>query len=591
MGPASPEPRYFGPEDRPLFGWAHPAPPSAAPSPLGVVVCNPFGYEAICAHRSLRAFASAIAEAGIPSLRFDYDGTGDSAGDDRDPGRVKAWVDSIHHAIDELRRVSGVREVVLLGVRLGALLAAVAAADREDVSGLVAIAPVLSGKHHVRELRVLQAALALREAPFPRGPVDVQEAVGFALTEETQRSLSGIDLASQDRRAPRSVLILDRPDLPGKPAWAQRLAAGGADVDVRQVAGYVEMTRDPHRVVVPQAMIDEAIGWLRGLAPRAGGGPGVTGARTPRASGRFGDVVERIVFPDEAAGLFGVVTGPTGAAETGTGVLLLNAGAIHHIGPNRLHVDLARLWAAAGHVVLRLDLSGIGDSPARAGEPDNVVYGPRALDDVAAALRFLRRQPGVHEVRVVGLCAGAYHAFKSAVAGHGVDAVIAINPLTFFWKEGDALDHAPHRLVETTERHRKALFSVEKWKKVLRGEVDVRAAVATMARHGASRLVDRARDASRRAGFPLAGDLGAELEAVARRGIDLRFVLAADDPGLSLLRGKGGTAFAQLRRRGAVDVTVIDGPDHTFTALWSQESLRAVLTRALAEPIARRSRD
>ena len=47
------EPVYFGPDDRPLFGWIH-RPQRAARYSLGLVLCNPFGYEAICAHRALR---------------------------------------------------------------------------------------------------------------------------------------------------------------------------------------------------------------------------------------------------------------------------------------------------------------------------------------------------------------------------------------------------------------------------------------------------------------------------------------------------------------------------------------------------------
>ena len=43
-------------------------------------------------------------------LRFDFHGTGDSAGDEREPGRVAAWRRDLGVAIDELRARSGVRE-------------------------------------------------------------------------------------------------------------------------------------------------------------------------------------------------------------------------------------------------------------------------------------------------------------------------------------------------------------------------------------------------------------------------------------------------------------------------------------------------
>jgi len=109
-------------------------------------------------HRALRHCAEAAADAGIPALRFDYDGTGDSAGTDLDPDRLSAWIASVHGA----QRLCGARpacdRVCFLGVRLGATLAALAASERSDVAGLIALAPVVSGRAYTRELRALQMA-------------------------------------------------------------------------------------------------------------------------------------------------------------------------------------------------------------------------------------------------------------------------------------------------------------------------------------------------------------------------------------------------------------------------------------------------
>jgi hypothetical protein len=47
-----------------------------------VLLCNPFGQEAIRCHRAFRLLSARLASSGIPSLRFDYFGTGDSPGND-----------------------------------------------------------------------------------------------------------------------------------------------------------------------------------------------------------------------------------------------------------------------------------------------------------------------------------------------------------------------------------------------------------------------------------------------------------------------------------------------------------------------------
>jgi dienelactone hydrolase len=243
---------------------------------------------------------------------------------------------------------------------------------------------------------------------------------------------------------------------------------------------------------------------------------------------------------------------------------------------------LARRWAARGDVTLRLDLTGIGDAPPRAGEPENVVYGPRALEDVAAAVTFLRGQRGITDVRALGLCSGAYHAFKAAVAGQPLSGVVVINPLTFFWHEGESLDVPAFRVAGDVDRYQKNAFNADKWKKVLRGEVDVVAVAKKVGRHAATLAAARARDLSRKVGFAWREDLGAELEAIAKRKVDLRFVFASDDPGLPLLRTQAGSALPALLAQKKLRISMIDGPDHTFTPVWSHAALARALDKELA---------
>src|SRR2546429_8647756 len=150
-GAGSAVPLYFDSAAHRLFAWLHRPAVPAAPG-LGLVICKPFGYEALCAHRCVRAFAEAAVELGVPTLRFDYRGTGDSADIEPAADQIDVWRQDVAAAVREQRRPTRVQCVCLLGFRLGALLAPLAGASAA-VKGEMVPPPAPPGRPLLRELR------------------------------------------------------------------------------------------------------------------------------------------------------------------------------------------------------------------------------------------------------------------------------------------------------------------------------------------------------------------------------------------------------------------------------------------------------
>lgn len=569
---------HFGDPDQPVFGWWHA--PAEPPLDIAVLLCPSYGREEVSGHRTLRHLARRLAGAGMPVLRFDYLGTGDSAGDECQGDQVGGWLRSIHAALDELRERSGHSRIAVVGLRLGALLGAHAAAQRSDVTAFASLAAVGSGRAFVREQKALQMASAARGVAT--SAEDLLESGGYAMNADTRDALSGLDLRQLSRAPAPQWLSIERDDMPPASPWVDPLRGYGCAVEQRILPGYAAAMQDPHNTQVPDAMIDAVVQWLSTGAMRAAGTPVV-----PRqvAAVRIAGVLEQPVSVD-AGGirLAGIMSSPEGAPPR-EAVLLINAGAQRRIGPSRLYVSLARRWARQGVLVLRLDLSGLGDSPARPGAADNVVYSASAVDEVVAAVQWLVQRQ-VSRCSVVGLCSGAYHGLKAAVRGAPLASVVAINPLTFFWHEGTPLD-APmpaHHVAAEMARYRANLFARERWLKLLKGQVNLRRIGALLWRRVLQVLAGPAREIARLLHLPMHEDLANELRHVSRAGVAMHFVFSAGDPGEELLRTQGGTMVRRLLASGTLTIDKVADADHTFTGANARCRVSALLTGLLFAP-------
>jgi pimeloyl-ACP methyl ester carboxylesterase len=125
--------------------------------------------------------------------------------------------------------------------------------------------------------------------------------------------------------------------------------------------------------------------------------------------------------------LVGVITQAAPAVQRADApvIVVLNAGIIHRVGPNRMSVALSRTLAAAGFTVLRFDLSGIGDSEART---DGLAPLDASLADIREALDMLETTRQARRVVLVGLCSGADHSLLYAGTDPRVVGVVLLDP-------------------------------------------------------------------------------------------------------------------------------------------------------------------
>jgi dienelactone hydrolase len=134
---------------------------------------------------------------------------------------------------------------------------------------------------------------------------------------------------------------------------------------------------------------------------------------------------ERLLLLGRSAPLSAILTEPAVAAADRPWLVLLNAGILHKIGPNRMTVRLARAAAARGLTAVRFDFAGVGDCPARS---DGRTLAEGVLVDIREAIAHLQETRGASRFITVGLCSGADNAMRAARVDPRVVGVCLLDP-------------------------------------------------------------------------------------------------------------------------------------------------------------------
>ncbi|WP_170182071.1 serine aminopeptidase domain-containing protein [Phreatobacter stygius] len=555
--------------------WLHPAAGPAARD-RGVVLVPALGFEELCTRRTLRILADRLAAAGLPTLRFDLHGTADSLGDDTAPDRLARWTADINRAVDRLRGLTGVTEVVLIGLRFGALVAAHAAAGRDDIAMLGLLAPPASGKAYARETAALARIIAAQPANGAGGIT----VAGFHVTEATVQALKGLGWPA----APCRRLLVAAPGQAAAGKGAKGLADRfvAPDVTLQRLAftGYERMICDPTASEAPFAVIDEVVAWAgdgasAALAPVSAPAPGLLKADA------FTE--EAVTFgPDNR--LAGILCRPVRqAAHT---IILTNSGGTPHIGWARMTVTFARALAAEGIASLRLDFQGLGDSRAETDEPTPFYYDTATPADIIAAVDLLAAR-GLSDVTVSGNCSGAHHAFHAALADRRIRGLVLTNLQCFIWGPRYKLPLGAWMAALPVSIDLKKRQEDEELSEAARQVARWKERTVALARRYAKPAVQALQQlAGRLSRHEATGDaenpVAAGFDELSRRGTRILLAYSEGDPGLDELALYMGPDGIEATRLAGVAKRIIAGADHPMTQSHARTALLALMIGFLA---------
>jgi pimeloyl-ACP methyl ester carboxylesterase len=588
---------YLDVDGTPTFCVLHR--PEGPARDTAVLFCPPFGWEEVCSYRILREWAGRLAQAGFPALRLTLPGCGDSGGDPRDPGRVEAWTAAVATAARAVRAQTGAGAVVTVGLGLGGMLAWRAAAAGAPIDGLVLWAAPARGRELARQLKAfarLEASQVFEGLPDPPpAPEGEMEVGGFLLTAETQTELSAIDLSHLELAGglARGALLLERDGIAVDERLRDALTAQGIAVQVRPGDGYGEMTSHPQQSTVPEAVLAEVTAWLThgDDAPPDSSSPapgptapaaGLAAAAEPVAIAESAaltvdgtDVIETpLTIPQGFGNLSGILTTPRDGA-TSLCVVMLNAGAIRRIGPNRMWVEAARRWAARGVASLRLDVEAIGeaDGAVTPYADDNALYVPGLIPQVKASIAALADSGVADRFVAAGLCAGAYWAMYAGLEDPRVGATLMLNSRGIVWDTG----------ISASRDLRRAFSQKLTWARIRHNVTGPRLrAVLRLLMSLPGRWLAR-----RRGEDP--GSLQDRVNTVMRQmqssPVRSHFLFSAGEPLEEELIAAGW--LPQIESWPNVTVTRVAVRDHTLRPLMAQEAAHAALDRAVEAELAR----
>jgi pimeloyl-ACP methyl ester carboxylesterase len=567
-------------EPDPVVAFLH-SPEASARQSTAVVICPPFGWEDMCSYRARRTWAESLRAAGFPAARLDLPGMGDSGGSPRDEARLEAWTGAVSGTADWLRESTGCRRVAVIGIGLGGMVAYRAAADGAAIDDLILWGVAARGRTMLRELRAYAGVVSARYPsdgrgpPLPEGAVEV---TGFFMSAETVAALEQLTLTELElpHKEHRRVLLVGRDALGVDKRLAEHFVHSDVELTVAEAHDYSALMAHPQEARAPLATIERTIEWL--LA----GEKGAAAAEVPGPHRLQRDTMDLdhdgvqiretpIGFEIGPGRTVGILAEPVAGERAPVCAVLLNAGALRRIGPNRTWVELARRWAAKGVPTVRIDFEGIGDSDGdeRIHVTNAGLYSPRMTDETLDLLRALETLGLPGRFVLVGLCSGAYWALHAALEDERVDGAFLVNLYSFYWSEA--------LVAERDRRETVAALREGVIKRVLRQGVSaqqVRRALRGV-RGGIFKGV-RGSVESRQA-----GDVTIALDTLRERGTRTLLLLSEGEPLYDQFEREG--RLARIGDWPNVAVERIPSTDHMSRALWLQQLVHQRLDEALEQ--------
>ncbi|PID62268.1 MAG: hypothetical protein CSB44_04015 [Gammaproteobacteria bacterium] len=272
----------------------------------------------------------------------------------------------------------------------------------------------------------------------------------------------------------------------------------------------------------------------------------------PRASGAEA-FDERAVVIDESTALVGIVHG----VDKGHGrpaVVLINAGFLHRVGPNRLNTDLARKLGEEGFCSIRIDISGLGDSGPRTDVSDNLELVSTDLD---RAMDFLEHEHGYRRFVLMGLCSGAYDTLRKAEHDERVIGLVNLDGTGY----RTARFYIHHVLFHLLPRSLEAWRWQRLWKRYRdsrrqgRNHDDAQAIESGSAQRAGFMSLLAFTDLSRE-------QSGQLIEKLASRGVKMHFVFSGGVSGYYNYHGQFDDTFRDFDFRGMVSHRYFPDNDH-----------------------------
>jgi hypothetical protein len=244
--------------------------------------------------------------------------------------------------------------------------------------------------------------------------------------------------------------------------------------------------------------------------------------------------------------LVGIAGLPASPADA-VGVIVLNAGMVHRVGPFRMNVDMTRRLNASGYPTLRFDFSAVGDSGS-SGESQTRVQ--QVCADVDDAMALLRQHAGCQQFVLIGLCSGAQNAHTVAISPDSQEKLAGVAFL-----DGYAYRTAGFNLRHYVPR----LFDAKRWWRWLRRK---------------SREVTQGADEPSFGVAPLPQDVvRKDLTSMLDRGLKLCLVYSGGINDVFNHERQFRECFGSIMNRPAVSTRYIEEADHTYALVDDRRQL------------------